>query len=348
MIPDSLDSPALPDAAPAVQPKISRRWLPLVRSGVIVVAIALAILEIVLRLMGLTRPILYERDPDAGYRLKPNQRVSYFGNEVTVNALGVRDSRTFDGRNPDKKRVVCLGDSVTWGGIYERQENLFTSVAENKLGNVEVINAGVNGYSVTQMVRLYENHLTTLAPDLVVFCVIARDFERPRSAELTGNGVGFPIEPPRIAIVEALKLCHQAVYNRLRWDWLRPPPAAVPVRTPSGVIESMHTRAIIEFARSLPEEVRIAVVFLPIGFGNVDRNVRRDCARDLRANNVWTVDLNGTVELRREDFVDRVHLSTSGHRKVGAALASVIYDELSPERPKHNEPVPGERIRRDR
>lgn len=348
MTPDSPDSPALPDAAPTVQPKIPRKWLSPVRTGVVVIALALVILEMVLRFMGLTRPILYERDPDAGYRLKPNQRVSYFGNEVVVNAWGVRDSRTFDRRNPDRKRVVCLGDSVTWGGIYERQENLFTSVAEKQLGNVEVINAGVNGYSVTQMVRLYESHLANLAPDLIVFCVIARDFERPPTTELTGNGVGFPIEPPRVAISEAIKICHQSVYNRLRWDWLRPPAAAIPGRAPSGIIESMHTGAIIAFARSLPKEMRIVVVFLPVGFGNVDRNVRRDCVRDLRTNKVWTVDLNGTMELRREDFVDRVHLSASGHRKVGAALASVIFDELAPERPEHNEPLPGERIRRDR
>lgn len=298
-----------------------------IRNGIIIAAASLILLEIILRMMGIANPLLYDVDPNVGYRIKPNQQISYFRNPITINAYGVRDPRPLTTRDPNKKRVLCLGDSVTWGGIYERQENLFTSVAEHRLGNVEIIDAGVNGYSVYQMAELYKHFLTGLEPDLVLVCVLVRDFERPPVTKLTGNGVAFPTQKPRAAIIDALRICQLTAYERWDWNWLEPPKASEPHWFENEIYEETNLKSVIELAKDSEGKRKFAVVFLPIEAGERTR-IRSGFARNLRNNGVRVARFTSRMDLTHDDYVDGVHLSTSGHRKVGDSLALLIDNEL--------------------
>ena len=51
--------------------------------------------------------------------------------------------------------------------------------------------------------------------------------------------------------------------------------------------------------------------------------------RSISANRVKVARFSSDVGLARDDYVDGVHLSTSGHFKVGNALAVLIDDELN-------------------
>lgn len=166
-----------------------RRWA---LSGAVVVLLTLGLLEVALRILGLTRPVLYETDDATGFRLKPNQHIRYIGNTIDINSWGVRDPRPLTEKPANKTRILVLGDSVTWGGIRIPQEELFTSVLERHLKGTEVINAGVNGYSVARMVALYRAHLRDLNPDAVLVYAIPADFVRPVRLELLGDSVAFP------------------------------------------------------------------------------------------------------------------------------------------------------------
>ncbi len=322
---------APPTAAPdAVPPQTDTKPASIqikLRNGVIIAVASLLLLEIILRVMGIANPLLYDVDPNVGYRIKPNQEISYFRNSITINAYGVRDPRPLTTRDPNKKRVLCLGDSVTWGGIYERQENLFTSIAERRLGNVEVINAGVNGYSVYQMTALYEQFLTDLEPDLILMCAIVRDFDRPPLARLTGSGVAFPTQKPRSAIFEALRICQLTAYDRWNWNWLEPPRASEAYKFENESYEDKNVKSVIELAKEIEGKSRFAVVFLPIEAGERTR-IRGGFTRTLRNNGVSVARFASDVGLTRDDYVDGVHLSTSGHHKLGDALAVIIDDEL--------------------
>ena len=339
---DPHDEPAADttDAAPAVEKNDSIALLPALRNGAIICALSLVLLEGVLRFLGVANPVLYERNPDVGYRLKPDQQVSYLRNEIVINSFGVRDPRPLTARDPTKKRVLCLGDSVTWGGIYERQENLFTSVAERKLNDVEIINAGVNGYSTTQMARLGENYLTDLNPDLIVFCTLLRDFERPPVVQLKEGNVAFPLERPGLAIIEALKICQLSAYNRFRWQWLRPASATTNARSSrfnddEGPTEQANIDAIANFVQKLNGRPRAIVVRLPVETIFSRSRLRRTYMESLERRGVKTFELSRETILDEYDFVDNVHLSTSGHFKVGGALAALLYDELSTESDAH-------------
>ncbi|MCC6796547.1 MAG: SGNH/GDSL hydrolase family protein [Candidatus Hydrogenedentes bacterium] len=324
------DTPAS-DTLGAIAPQTERkpgRLQTKIRNGVVITATSLILLEVILRLMGIANPLIYEVHPNVGFRIKPNQYVSYFRNPITINSYGVRDPRPLTTRDPNKKRVLCLGDSVTWGGIYERQENLFTSVAEHRLGNVEIVNAGVNGYSVHQMIELYENFLTELNPDLILVCALIRDFDRPPVTKLTGSGVAFPTQEPRFAIVEALRICQLTAYERWNWNWLEPPQASEANWFENETYEDANLKSVIELAKKIEGKQKLAVVFLPIEAGERTR-IRAGYSRTLRNSSVKVARFTSDVGLTADDYVDGVHLSTSGHDKVGNALAALIDDELN-------------------
>ena len=80
-----------------------------------------------------------------------------------INAQGMRSERDFDYKKPEGvRRIVCLGDSFTAG--YEvQQEETFASVMERELSGrgqrVEVLNAGVSGFSTAEELLYLEREL---------------------------------------------------------------------------------------------------------------------------------------------------------------------------------------------
>lgn len=116
-------------------------------------------------------------DRDLIWRLKPQTE-----GPLITNRLGLRDGPYNE--NADLK-ILALGDSVTWGEAIHNQQQLYTSLLEDMLQEkypdiaVEVINAGVPGYSTFQE-RLYlELYGLDLQPDLVVLQFCLNDVTEP-------------------------------------------------------------------------------------------------------------------------------------------------------------------------
>jgi lysophospholipase L1-like esterase len=77
------------------------------------------------------------------------------------------------------ERILILGDSVTFG-VGVDSSDTFSSLLEAKLGDVEVINAGVNGYTTYNELQYFLEKGTSLNPDLVVVAVCLNDVVNPR------------------------------------------------------------------------------------------------------------------------------------------------------------------------
>ncbi len=113
--------------------------------------------------------------PGARYRHKSADVCVWFD----INQRGFRDARDFPYAKPaGRKRVVTLGDSFTVG--YEvAVEDTFSSVLERELRatglDVEVINAGVSGYSNAEECLLLERELFKYDPDVVVVSYYVND-----------------------------------------------------------------------------------------------------------------------------------------------------------------------------
>jgi len=310
------------------------------RNGLIIAVTGLVLFEVVLRVIGLARPVLYMADAEAGYRLRPSQHVRVLGNDIIVNQWGLRDPRPLDGKPDGAFRVLVLGDSVTWGGVRVAQEELFTSRLEKSApiparflhpgrpapAEVQVLNAGVNGYSVAQMVALYRAHLQSLEPDLILVYVIPADFLRPPKVVLRGSSTAFPTRRPLLALEQVLTIAHISAYRALGWAWLKPRPpteAAGPELDEQERVRR-NVEALVALADLVHGGAELMVVVSP--FPNDPKNAALPeiVGATLAAHGIPWVNLNEHIQPTDELFMDHIHLSKRGHSRVAETLASLL------------------------
>ena len=102
--------------------------------------------EAILRVVGFGEPVLYQNNDN--YTLKPNQEVRRFkGSKLIINELGMRTNYKWsDNRNI--KKILFFGDSVSFGGSYIDNSNLFSEKFCKLKQNSICGNYGTNGYKL--------------------------------------------------------------------------------------------------------------------------------------------------------------------------------------------------------
>ncbi len=110
-------------------------------------------------------------DAELGWRMKP-----YFERDgVHHNSLGFRGKRE---NRPlaGVPRILAIGDSFTYGlGVAD--ESTYSAVLE-RIGGIEVLNAGVNGYGVDQALLMWEIEGRRFQPSIVILGYYVDDFFR--------------------------------------------------------------------------------------------------------------------------------------------------------------------------
>jgi hypothetical protein len=140
------------------------------------VAILLVVAEIAARVVyhpeNLGTVIHY--DPTLGWSLKPNstsRSVDYHRHLdylIRINSLGMREREVSLVKPSGRRRVLLIGDSVTFGTGVEAGWR-FSDFMQRALGDdVEVINAGVPGWGLDQELIYFETFAHRLDPDIVV------------------------------------------------------------------------------------------------------------------------------------------------------------------------------------
>jgi len=119
-------------------------------------------------------------DPEIVYAHTPSYRGFMGDVEVTINARGLRNRETPYEKPAGVFRILCVGDSVTfgWGVPQERTyasrlEALLDGGADGK--RVEVINGGVGGYNTTQEAAFLRTEGVKYAPDLILLFFAMND-----------------------------------------------------------------------------------------------------------------------------------------------------------------------------
>lgn len=202
-------APARYDLAPMSAPPSSapsaRRWIALLTG--LVLALAAAVSVLLLRLdrapgQGLedaaTRRAVVDElvrdsaglfdvhpDPDVGRILLPNlQGVDYKGATVSTNAFGLREDAYAIPKPADVVRVVFLGDSFVFGNGVAPDERMGAHLArslEARRGasgpRVECLHLGIESWNAVAESAYLRRQLDELAPDLVVWLLIANDLD---------------------------------------------------------------------------------------------------------------------------------------------------------------------------
>ena len=103
-------------------------------------------------------------DQQLGYRLNPTKS--------GINNFSVRHGDIINPKPHGLYRIVVLGDSIPWDnpGLVTYMDEML-----NKEGNVEVINAGIPGYTAYQEVLFFKRYLQVTEPNLVVWAYCLND-----------------------------------------------------------------------------------------------------------------------------------------------------------------------------
>jgi lysophospholipase L1-like esterase len=124
---------------------------------------------------GIYRPV---PDPEVAYTLQRDIEKEAFGSLIRTNQAGLRGA-TLTEKAPGAFRVVCLGDSMTFG-YKVPEESAFPSQLREILSAaadrpIEVINCGVPSWNIRSEAHFLRSRLDKLRPDFVIWQIHDND-----------------------------------------------------------------------------------------------------------------------------------------------------------------------------
>jgi lysophospholipase L1-like esterase len=289
---------------------------------------------------------IFEGDPLLLWRLRPGLRDTVWEHTpVTTNAQGLRYERSLGARTEGSLRILCVGDSVTFGfGVPQvfwrrpqarhpewlpypaRLERALR--AANPGREIEVAPLAVPGYSTHQGLAWMRRDLAGLRPDVVTL--------------LFGwNDIGLRAQSDADAIrtdawsVAARRLLSrsQALLHAWRWVHARPGPAGAPVpRVDVGGFVANHL-SMVEVARAAGARV---VVIGPVYRDPVEYPPEGDLIAERRtalraAMQRASLPYLEVPELTEEAwpgnqslFLEHIHPNHKGHRLLAERLLAFL------------------------
>jgi lysophospholipase L1-like esterase len=177
---------------------------------------------------------IFDGDPLLAWRLQPGLRdVAWDLTLVTTNAQGIRYGHAVGPKRPGLFRIVCLGDSVTFGYrvplVFPRRPNdydptwrSYPVLMERKLRQlapdieIEVIPLAVPGYSSYQGLAWLRRDIAWLRPDVVTACFGWNDIGRRAATDADAFPGDWSQVTARAAVAHSQALSHAVMWLRSR------------------------------------------------------------------------------------------------------------------------------------
>jgi hypothetical protein len=130
-------------------------------------------------------------DQDLGWVSVPNfYHKDYYapGIYLRTNSRGFRASSDYTQQvPPGKVRIVCSGDSQTFGDGVDN-DHAWCQLLQSLDDRFQTVNIAQSGYGLDQMYLRYKRDETALDHDVHIFAFVADDFRRMRLTSLVGYG----------------------------------------------------------------------------------------------------------------------------------------------------------------
>ncbi len=271
--------------------------------------------------IGLGDPIRYDKDLIYGYAPKENQKKKRFKNSfVTINESGLRSIENW--RGSKKKKILFIGDSVTFGGSYIDDKKIFSHLVCDELIRFSCGNAGVNGYGIINMVNRSRYDERIHDSDIVIFLFSALNFTREYTNSETAhfylNDHNFFLS----GLMEAIS------FFSTKYD------VNYLLSKRDNTKKYNHDRELIDYsleqlakeAKRLKKNNKIVKIFLSVEKNNKKSENRLnqyifDRLEDIELENFYS--LKNTLN-KVDYFVDNIHLSSKGHKIVAKKIISII------------------------
>lgn len=331
-------------SAPA-QPQFSRGRSVLLASLVVGGFFGLA--EGILRIVGIAptlRPILLLRQMDSDIRLpfmradkevfwspQPDYQGTFMGQPVTIDAAGLRGAEVRLARPPGgPRRLLTFGDSITFGyGAGDQDTWPYQLGQRLAASHVEVVNAGVTGYTSHQVLGYVRRYLPLLRPDAISVCIGWNDGNK-RTADDREYARRLALARDVEGVLDQIYI-YRALKNAYLRAGLRTPRQERPVARVSLAQYRENLTAIVAEARRAG--VRTVFIELPRRQGPDEKRSRdtpyagalAETARALDVPLLSVGDLG--IDTKRastvEYFIDSLHFTPAG--------AALMADTLAPQ-----------------
>ena len=114
---------------------------------------------------------LYKADYAVSYVLKPGLSGNLRGSEIRINEQGFRHDGEIPRKKKDEYRILCLGDSMTFG-LGVNLKDSWPKQLEEKFrsshSHVTVVNAGVPSYDTHNEWVYFSRIQKDISPDMVI------------------------------------------------------------------------------------------------------------------------------------------------------------------------------------
>ena len=264
-----------------------------------------------LRLFGWADVVLFTSDPKFSYLMTPSQKVYSYGHPVVINSLGLRGDELQQPKPAEIKRILFIGDSITYGGGRIREDQVFCqvvrSLAERDGIKVEVVNLSAPGWAPKNWLA-YVDERGLHEADIVVLVLPECDLARPM---MSMDQVGHESDGSYFRLTNV----SQKVWNSFRARTFKSDMTI-------GQVAAQNSLVIGEL-RDRIGDVPFLTVLIPTH--QFDHEEYWPSFEPLLTEQL---DLREPLQ-DSSMFLDGVHLSAAGHRFVGEQIFDQLRDELN-------------------
>ena len=267
-------------------------------------------------------PVIYQQHQDYGYRPKPNQElIRLKGNKVIINNLSLRNTQNWSDNKLNK--ILFVGDSVTYGGSYIDNNNLFTSLIENNLSGYKVGNAGVNGWGIKNMSGLVVEH--QFQPAIIyISLLIKSDFLRGKS-----QSYGWSRQP-----YLALEELYIHYYKKWKTNF-KNKPIQTPEKIKTNIKESIV--ALKKMDQTLKEKGYTHIIIYSPSKKEVENNIPINSIiqKELKKHNLIITSLRKDIKSAAKNtplntfYYDNVNLTQLGHKLWATLLTKKLHTHIN-------------------
>ena len=292
---------------------------------------------------------IFEGDPLLFWRLRPNLEDTIWDfTLVSTNPRGLRHPRPVASRPRPDKRIICLGDSVTFGyrvpvvwaeqpGTYDREARPYPELLERRLSeanpglNIEVLPLAVPGYSSHQGRLWLEREIAALEPDLVTACFGWNDVSLRGASDREAMAAGWPRPMLRALAIRSQTVMRLSLWSHSRLS-VEAPPGRATERVSAGEFVGNHM-VMARLARGAGASfLAIGTVYRDaVTFPEEARRIaghRRELREALSEAQIPYLEVEGLTEdaypATNPLFGETIHPNAAGHAVLSDALLASL------------------------